>query len=301
MKQETGGGEGRAGSRAAAMAAIISIGFQTEAFVSGGGTIPAFSHEPAPNDFERLVDTVRGAIEQSGHVIAIYPDYAAEPSLARLETVRTALNTRRLATYGTSLPPLAGAALTALAAAVTPYIQAPGVLFAALPTLEEELLVLAWLGSVSKLDRPSPSLAQHLASMWPISAFGISFWPEPSVKTLRKKDRTVSLPTTFRPMMLATAAREGGDMTWVEEVVLPGLGMPPTARFDPTPLGPRWWGTTRLVEAIAYPVDVPVTARRITQNVSPFLCRWCAEAIATRHCPFCGMDAARTALVGGAA
>src|SRR5680860_557953 len=78
-------------------------------------------------------------------------------------------------------------------------------------------------------------------------------------------------------------------------------GMPPTARFDATPLGPRWWGTARLVEAIAYPVDVPVTARRITQNLSPFLCRWCAEAIATRHCPFCGMDAARTALVGGAA
>lgn len=192
------------------MTAIISIGFKTEAFVSGGGTIPAFSHEPAAGDFESLVDTVRSAIGQSGHVIAIYPDYAAEPSLARLETVRTALNTRRLATYGTKLPPLAGAALTSLAAAVTPYIKAPGVLFAALPALEEELVVLAWLGGVSKLDRPSPSLTQHLASMWPTSAFGVSFWPEPSVKTLRKKDRTVSLPTTFRPMMLATAAREGG-------------------------------------------------------------------------------------------
>lgn len=303
LSHEEGGPAGAKDERRAEggrMTAIISIGFKTEAFVSGGGTIPAFSHEPAAGDFERLVDTVRSAIGQSGHVIAIYPDYAAEPSLARLETVRTALNTRRLATYRTKLPPLAGAALTALAAAVTPYIKAPGVLFAALPALEEELLVLAWLGGVSKLDRPSPSLAQHLASMWPTSAFGVSFWPEPSVKTLRKKDRTVSLPTTFRPMMLATAAREGGDMTWIEEVILPGLGMPPTARFDATPLGPRWWGTPRLVEAIAYPVDVPVTARRITQNVSPFLCRWCAEAIATRHCPFCGMDAARTAL-GGAA
>jgi hypothetical protein len=102
------------------MTAIISIGFKTEAFVSGGGTIPAFSHTPAPNDFERLIDTVRTAIRESGHVIAIYPDYAAEPLLARLETVRTALNTRKLAPYGTGLPPLAGAALTSLAAAVTP-------------------------------------------------------------------------------------------------------------------------------------------------------------------------------------
>jgi hypothetical protein len=284
-----------------AMTAIIAMGFKTEAFVSGGGTVPAFSHKPAAHDFERLVDTVRGAVRERGHVLAIYPQYAAEPSLARLETVRTALNTRRLATYATKLPPLAGAALASLAAAVAPYIKAPGVLLGALPKLEEELLVVAWLASVSKLDQPSPSLAQHLASMWPASAFGVSFWPEPSVKTLRKKDRTVPLPTTFRPMMLATAARDGGDPTWIEEVVLPGLGMPPTARFDPTPLGPRWWGTSRLVEAVAYPVDVPVTARRITHELSPFLCRWCGEAIVARHCPFCGLDATQTALVGGVA
>jgi hypothetical protein len=48
-------------------------------------------------------------------------------------------------------------------------------------------------------------------------------------------------------------------------------------------------------------VDVPVTARRITQSLSPFLCRWCGDAITTRHCPFCGLDVAQTALVGGAA
>jgi hypothetical protein len=283
------------------MTAIISIGFKTEAFVSGGGTIPAFSHTPAPNDFERLIDTVRSTIRENGHVIAIYPEYAAEPLLARLETVRTALNTRRLAPYGTRLPPLAGAALISLAAAVTPYIKAPGVLFGGLPDLESELVVLAWLGSVSKLDNPSPSIGQHVLSMWPTSAFAVKFWPEPTVKTLRKKDRTLSLPTTFRPMMLATAPRDGADATWVEEVVLPGLGMPPTVRFDPTPLGPQWWGTARLVEAVAYPVDVPVVARRITQGLSPFLCRWCGDAIATRHCPFCGLDVAQTALVGGAA
>jgi hypothetical protein len=283
------------------MTAIISIGFKTEAFVAGGGTIPAFSHTPAPNDFDRLIDTVKSGLRDSGHVIALYPEYAAEPLLARLETVRTALNTSKLAPYGTRLPPLAGAGLTSLASAVAPYIKAPGVLFAALPNLETELVVLAWLGSVSRLHTPSPSMGQHIMSMWPTSAFAVSFWPEPTVKTLRKNDRTLSLPTTFRPMMLATAPRDGADPTWVEEVILPGLGMPPTVRFDPTPLGPRWWGTPRLVEAVAYPVDVPVIARRITQSLSPFLCRWCGDAIATRHCPFCGLDVARTALVGGAA
>ncbi|MGH2749672.1 MAG: hypothetical protein ACRDK3_02170 [Actinomycetota bacterium] len=283
------------------MTAIISIGFKAEAFVSGGGPIPAFSHEPEPHDLERLVDTVRSGIAGTGHALAIYPDYAAEPSLARLETVRTALNTASLTSYGTKLPPLAGATLTALASAVTPYIEAPGVLIAGLPSLERELLVLAWLGSVARLSHPAPSMTQHLVSMWPTTSFGVSFWPEPAVKTLGKKDRTVPLPTTFRPTMLAIAARDAGGPTWIEEVISPALGRPPTARFDPTPLGPRWWGTSKLVEAVAYPVDVPVIARRITQSLAPFLCRWCGEAIATRHCPFCGLDVASNALAGGAA
>lgn len=282
------------------MTAIISIGFKTEAFVPNQGSIPYFSHEPGPADYEQLVDIVRSGIDHTGHVLAIYPRYASEPALSRLETLRVALNTRRLASYGTKLPPLAGSALVSLASAVCPYVKAPGVLIAALPGLESELLILAWLGSVAGLDYPSPSMAQHIASVSPTTSFGVSYWPEPAVKTLHKKDRSVALPTTFRPMMLATSARDG-DATWVDEIVTPGLGGPPVARFDPTPLGPKWWGTSKLVEAVAYPVDVPVTARRITQGLSPFLCRWCGEAIATRHCPFCGLDAAQNALSGGAA
>jgi len=282
------------------MTAIVAVGFKTEAFVSGGGPIPAFSHECGRGDYDGLIDTVRSGLEHTGHVVAILPRYAEEPALARLETVRMALNTRRLATYTTTLPPLAGAALVSLAAAVVPYIKAAGVLLAGLPSLESEVAVFAWLGSVTKLDFPNPRMAQHLASLWPTTSFGVSFWPEPAVKTLTKKDRTVPLPTTFRPMMLATS-QHNGDPTWIDEIILPGLGGPPVARFEPTPLGPRWWGTSKLVEAVAYPLDVPVTARRITQGLTPFLCRWCAEAIATRQCPFCGIDAAQSALVGGAA
>jgi hypothetical protein len=280
------------------MTAIISIGFSTEAFVPHQGAIPAFSHEPGPAG--TFIETVRSGIEHAGHVLAIYPEYASEPARSRLETLRVALNTRRLVGYGTKLPPLAGSALVSLASAVTPYIKAPGVLVAALPGLERELLILAWLSSVAGLDYPSPSMAQHLASLSPITSFGVSYWPEPAVKTLTKKDRSVPLPTTYRPMMLAASVRDG-DATWVDEVVAPGLGGPPVARLEPTPLGPKWWGTSKLVEAVAYPVDVPVTARRITQSLTPFLCRWCGEAIATRHCPFCGLDAAENALSGGAA
>jgi hypothetical protein len=48
-------------------------------------------------------------------------------------------------------------------------------------------------------------------------------------------------------------------------------------------------------------VDVPVIARRITNGQRTFLCRWCAEAIASDHCPFCGLETAEASLAGGAA
>jgi hypothetical protein len=83
-----------------------------------------------------------------------------------------ALNTGRLVSYGTKLPPLAGSALVSLASAVSPYIKAPGVLVAALPELERELLILAWLSSVTGLDYPSPSFAQHVASLSPTFQVG---------------------------------------------------------------------------------------------------------------------------------
>ena len=282
------------------MTGIIAIGFKTEALVSNQGTIPAFPADLSRLDYERLVDTVRSSSAQSGHVVAVYPRWAQEPALARLETARAALNTRRLATYATALPPLAGAALVSLASAVSPYIKAPGVLVAGLPALEKELVILAWLASVTRLDYPSPSMAQHIASMSPTTAFGVSYWPEPAVKLLTKKDRAVPLPKSFRPMVIAVSARDG-DGTWIDEVVAPGLGGPPVVKVEPTPLGAKWWGTPRLVEAVAYPVDIAVISRRITEGLAPFLCRWCGEAIATRNCPFCGLDAAQTPLAGGAA
>lgn len=280
--------------------AVISIGFPAEPFVPNQGDIPAFPSPLARDDYDLLVDTVRRGITDKGHVIALYPAWSPEPALQRLETVRSALDTVRLTSYGTPLPPLAGAVLAALASAVSPYISSAGALVTALPALEKELVVIAWLGSVAGLSTPAPSLWQHLVSAWPRSAFGVSFWPEPSVRLLTNKDRSVPVPTSYRPTMLAVSSHDG-DAHWVKEVVGPALGSPPLKKVEPTPLGPKWWGTTKLTEAVAYPVDVPVIARRITEGQRTFLCRWCAEAIACDHCPFCGLETAEASLAGGAA
>ena len=85
--------------------------------------------------------------------------------------------TRRLSIHETPLPPLAGAVLASLASSIAPYLPSTGVLASLLPELEARLHVFTWLGSVSGLSVPAPSLGQHLASLSPGSAFGVSSYP----------------------------------------------------------------------------------------------------------------------------
>jgi hypothetical protein len=283
------------------MTAIVSFGYRAERCVPGQPSVPSFTDKLTRDDYRPLFDAIADGINSRGHVIAVYPEWSAEPTLRFLETSGSALDTRKVAVHASSLPPLAGGVLAGLAAAVGLYVTASGVLHASLPALERELVVLALLGSVAGLSVPEPSMAQHLVSMMPSSTFGVTFWPEPAVKTLSRKDRSVPLPTSYRPMSLAVSASEEEDTSWIDEVVAPALGGPAVKRYGPTPLGRLWWGTQHLIEGVAYPIDVPVTARRVGEGLSTSLCRWCGEAIAAARCPFCGIEESQGALAGGAA
>lgn len=272
------------------MVATLMFGFKPESLLPDQGTLWSFPVAPRRDDLDDLVDVIRLGQERHGHVIAIYPAWQAEPALRRLETVRAATDSRRLALYGTSLPPLAGAVLGSLVSAAGAYVGSAGALVSGLGALERELVVMAYLGSVAGLSFPSPSIAQHVASWWPRSSFGVFFRPQPSIKLLTKKQRDwVPVPTTYRPQSVVVAAREG-DRAWVDDRVLPALGSPPTKEVEATELGPVWWGTSRLVEIVAYPVDIPVTARRVCHEIPGASCRWCDETIASDRCPFCGVD-----------
>lgn len=172
------------------------------------------------------MEAVTAGIEANGAVIAIVPTWFAPEALMRLEMVRSILDTERLAIHPTALPPLAGAALASLASALGPHTPGPGVLASMLPELEAELHVITWLGSVSGLSTPSPTLAQHMASLTPGTAFGVSSFPEPSVHKLRGGAPTVPLPEIARPSRLVVAPRQG-DARWITETPSP---TPPARR-----------------------------------------------------------------------
>ena len=265
---------------------ILVLGLKPERLVDTEGRIDAFLEPPTQEQGETLVEAVRSGAEAGGHVLAIVPQWLKGDGLLRLQMVESALDDERLTIHETPLPPLAASVLASLASAVAPHLPSRGVLVSLLPELEAELHVFTWLGSVSGLSVPAPSIGQHVASLSPGSAFGVSSYPEPSVHKLSRDGAGVPLPRIERPSRLAVSDH-GGNVAWVHTVnaALGGLEVRPV---EPTPNGPSWWGTGKLVESVAYPVDVQRLAAELVEAADPWTCRWCRELIARSPCPVCG-------------
>jgi hypothetical protein len=265
---------------------ILVLGLKPERLIDSEGRIDAFIEPPTQEQGETLVEAVRSGAEAGGHVLAIVPQWLEGDGLLRLQMVESALDDERLTIHETPLPPLAGAVLASVASAVAPHLPSRGVLVSLLPELEAELHVFTWLGSVSGLSVPAPTLGQHMASLSPGSAFGVSSYPEPSVHKLGRDGAGVPLPRIERPSRLAVSDH-GGNVAWVQTVNA-ALGGLEVRTVEPTPNGPSWCGTGKLVESVAYPVDVERLAAELAQAADPWTCRWCRELIARSPCPLCG-------------
>jgi hypothetical protein len=201
--------------------------------------------------------------------------------------VRSMLDTHRLALYETALPPLAATVLASLASACAPFAPSAGVLASLLPELEAELHVFAWLATVTGLSTPAPSFGQHVASLTPGSAFAVSSWPEPAVHRLKGDGTAIPVPALTRPSRLVVAPR-ADRVDWIVNTVNPALGNLEIRRVEATPRGAEWWGTGKLVEAVAYPIDVQALVGQLVAALDPWTCRWCRELVARSPCPLCG-------------
>lgn len=266
---------------AAPVPALVALG------LDAGRLVPGRVRElgPAPG-LDALVD----ALDQQRHVLAICPRWLGPPARLALETARAALDSTRVAIHATALPPLAATALVALAARVAEHAPAPGLLAGALPGLESELLVLAWLGSLARLETPAPTVAQHVMSLAPGTAYAVASWPRPAVHRLTKTSPGVPLPAIGWPLDVLIARAARGDERWAADHVVRPLRPRAVVELDPSPAGPRFWGTDRLTEAVALPADPRAALRRALRGRRPRLCRWCGEAVAGSPCPFCGMS-----------
>lgn len=266
----------------------LGIGMQPCELPGVAGADGAYLARESLPEVHELVEVLRWADTDGRAVLAVHPAVGGEAVGRRLALARALADVPRVVTYPSRLPPLAAGVLAALSAELAPHLASAGLSVAALPHLEGELTVLAWLGSVARLREPGPSLRQHLRSWLPRAAFLASYrpglWVHAANRVLRDEE---CLPQRYGRMGVAVAAH-GGDLAWVRRALLPRFAGAQVIATAPSATATTWWGTDRLVEVVGYPLDTSALAGRMLRYLRPLACRWCGEEIAGQPCPFCG-------------
>jgi hypothetical protein len=235
-----------------------------------------------------LVDPVRSG----GAVVVVLPAWADEDHLLRLQSVRSALDTTRVAIHRTALPPLAAAWLVDQLAGLAgdPRVGAADLVRAA-QELETRCVAAAWLKTVAKLRHPAPSLTLHARSWVRGGAFAAIVDDDPRVVVLRR-DAAMPLPAAIPEGWQVALAAGDGDVERVERA-LDAAGLPaPSLRVEVDAGSCSWWGTDRLVELAFRPTVSSSHVERLVTHREVSRCVWCGEHLIDLICPFCRMRAA---------
>jgi hypothetical protein len=246
------------------------------------------SVDPEAADPPALLELVTADIEDHGSVMVVYPrwDDAADYHLRRL---RSALETTRLGALPSGLPPLALSVLGAQLAALAGLLPSAGPVAAGAADLGGRLAVGAWLGSVSRLEHPAPTVSQHFQSWSPGSHFTVTVQPSPTVRRTHRRHPQEAVPWVAPAPSLTVLAGAERDVAWARDQVVPQMGETELVATGPTPLGPGWWGTSDLVEVVSCYSDVEALAREVAASFPCTPCDWCGEPVSGPTCPFCSM------------
>lgn len=263
---------------------VVAVGFRPGPFLVTPGEITTVDHDEEGR-IERLVDAVAQGIEAAGAVVVVYPRWDGGGIGHDLDTVRSLLQTSRLVALPLDLSPLAGSVMSSLVAGVVTVAGSAGRVVALVPALEGDLHSLAWLGSLARLARPAPSMAQHLAAWWPGTSFSVGSWYEPSLRRVGSGGG-VPFPPGEGPSGVALASRDGDGAAWLRQAV---RGHGPVVETEAHPRFQQYWGTVRVSEAVAYPLSPERLVERALPELRLLACPWCGEEVATAVCPFCRM------------
>jgi hypothetical protein len=266
---------------------VIGLGCELDRLFSGQAPAVPIPGPPGRDDMRDLFDAIGAPVRNGSSEIVIVGDWLPPETLERVRTIRSLLQTDRVAIHVTDLPPLAASVLAALTAALVPLAPSAGALAGAIDAIADELVVLAWAGSVAGLRHAGVSLLHHARSALPWSAFAVGLQPESFVSPISAGAEELPLTPPGYPIELLVAPEADADLDWIVGVVAPALGGVEVRQIPPSLHGAEWWGTSRLAEVVGVPTSIEALAEAtLPRSVSP--CPWCGEPIATTPCPFCG-------------
>ncbi|MFJ7332160.1 hypothetical protein ACIQU3_02745 [Streptomyces sp. NPDC101110] len=231
---------------------------------------------------EQALAEMQALVEHHGHVIVVCSPAAPTAVQRRLHTLRSLMESDRIALFRPDLPPLGLAVLARQLRQLASCDISPGVLASAGRLLVHYIHAGALLNSVARLDRVPVGLKSHAKSWVPGSQFGVLAHPEPQLVRITPE---AALPgPEFGTWMLIAKGQLQSD--WVTGTLAPSWKVQ-GLRETPLPAeSPGWWGTGRLIEFCSYLPDLSVLYQLVT-SVRRSRCHWCGIDVIGDRCVFC--------------
>ncbi len=231
---------------------------------------------------EQTLAEMQALVEHHGHVIVVCSQAAPTAVQRRLHTLRSLMESDRIALFRPDLPPLGLAVLARQLRQLASCDISPGVLASAGRLLVHYIHAGALLNSVARLDRVPVGLKSHAKSWVPGSQFGVLAHPEPHLVRITPE---AQLPgPEFGTWMLLAKGQLQSD--WVAGTLAPSWKVQ-GLRETPLPAeSPDWWGTGKLIEFCSYLPDLSVLYQLVT-SVRRSRCHWCGIDVIGDRCVFC--------------
>ncbi|MFC8728071.1 hypothetical protein [Streptomyces bacillaris] len=243
----------------------------------------ALLQAPEAQALELAIGDVHLLLEQHGYVIALYPSGIRPEHERRLHSIRSVLESDRIALVKVELPPLGVAVLVRQLRQLSICDFSPGVVASAARLLSHYIYAGALLNSVAKLDRVPVSLKSHAKSWVPGSQFAVLAGPEPQLVKVGPTAEPLTGPE-FRTHLLVAKGQLPSD--WVRETLAPAWKVQAVHETAVPADSPRWWGTGKLVEFAAHLPDISVLYQLVA-SVRRERCHWCSMELIGDRCAFC--------------
>ncbi|MFF7014402.1 MULTISPECIES: hypothetical protein [Streptomyces] len=243
----------------------------------------ALLQAPEAQALELAIGDMHLLLEQHGYVIALYPSGIRPEHERRLHSIRSVLESDRIALVKVDLPPLGVAVLVRQMRQLSICHFSPGVVASAARLLSHYIYAGALLNSVAKLDRVPVSLKSHAKSWVPGSQFAVLAGPRPQLIKVSPAAEALAGPE-FRTHLLVAKGQLQSD--WVQETLAPAWKVQAVHDTGLPADSPRWWGTGKLVEFAAHLPDLSVLYQLVS-SVRREKCHWCEMELIGDRCAFC--------------
>ncbi|MEV8453925.1 hypothetical protein AB0467_17550 [Streptomyces sp. NPDC052095] len=243
----------------------------------------ALLQAPDAQALDMAIGDMHVLLEQHGYVVAVYPSSIAPAHERRLYSVRSVLESDRIALVKVDLPPLGVAVLVRQLRQLSICDFSPGVVASAARLLTHYIHAGALLHSVTKFDRIPVDLKTHAKSWVPGSQFVAVASPDPRLVKIGPKDGPPAGPEFGTHLVTAKGQSQS---EWVKETLAPAWQVQAIQESALPSQSPAWWGTGKLVEFAAYLPDLSVLYQLVA-SVRRENCHWCGMELIGDLCGFC--------------